>query len=64
MDFIGAVVNARGPLMPEEKRELTMFIEAYQGIVRDGVDPKAMHNAMLAIDEYLNWVEMDMLRAI
>lgn len=50
--------------MPEEKRELTMFIEAYQGIVRDGVDPKAMHHAMLAIDEYRNRVAMEMLGAI
>lgn len=48
--------------LKKTESELLMFVEAYEAIVRDGVDPKAIHNAMLAIDEYRKWIAFDMQR--
>jgi hypothetical protein len=41
-------------------REKLMFISAYQAIVRDNVSPKAIHNAMLKIDEYREGISLNM----
>lgn len=38
-------------------RKTLLFIEAYQAIVRDGVDPGALHRALFVIDEYREGIE-------
>jgi len=45
-------------------QKMVMFVTAYQAIVREEVDPKAMHNAMLSIDEYREHIAPDMQRPL
>jgi hypothetical protein len=43
-----------------ERRKLIVFIEAMHLIVRDGVDPVALHRTLLALDEYRDGCAPDM----
>lgn len=43
-----------------EERKLIVFIEAMHLIIRDKVDPMAVHNALLDLDEYLDGCADDM----
>lgn len=43
-----------------EARKMAVFITAMQAIVRDGVEPLAMHNALLGLDEYRDGCADDM----
>lgn len=48
--------------MNQKDRKMIAFIEAMHLIVRDNVCPKAVHNAMLDIEEYRDGCAEDMLR--
>ena len=43
-----------------EGRKAMGFITAMQLIIRDKVDPTAVHNAMLELDEYQDGIALDM----
>jgi hypothetical protein len=54
----GAVfTNWRG--LPKLERELLMFVIFNQIVIRDGIDPKAAHNAFFEIDEYRRLIARD-----
>lgn len=46
--------------MTFEQRKTAVFIEAVHLIVRDGVEPKALHAALLALEEYKDGLAEDM----
>src|SRR5512145_766585 len=43
-----------------KEQTLMLFIDAYTLVVRDGVNPKAVHNALLCIPEYRKCIPDDM----
>ena len=46
--------------MDHERRKAVVFIEAMHLIVRDKVDPMALHRALLGLDEYRDGMAPDM----
>ncbi len=42
------------------KRQAIVFIEAMHLIVRDGIDPQKLHNALMGLDEYREACSNDM----
>jgi len=52
--FDKTTLACRGSIQaaPFEQRKALVFITAMQAIVRDGVDPMALHKALLGLDEY------------
>lgn len=45
-----------------QMRKMLLFVTALQAVVRDEVDPKALHNALLKVDEYRRHIALDMQR--
>lgn len=46
--------------LPFEQRKTAVFIEAMHLIVRDGCEPKAVHAALLGLEEYRDGCAADM----
>lgn len=47
-----------------EYRKTHVFVEFVHLVVRDGVDPVALHNVMMDLDEYRDGLADDMLRSM
>ena len=50
--------------MPRWQQIALMFTDFHQIVVRDGIDPQAVHQAFLAIDEYRHTISPDIAGAV